>query len=78
MLISVGAKGTVEDNSVYSMGPVVTCLDNKIRALQLTKKRCVSAAAASSVLGEARSGLGGFCSGRSQVIASEAEEVPEG
>jgi hypothetical protein len=39
VLISVGAKGTVEDNNIYSMGPVVTCLDNKMRALQLTKKK---------------------------------------
>ena len=39
VLISVGAKGTVEEDNIYSMGPVVTCLDNKMRALQLTKKR---------------------------------------
>jgi hypothetical protein len=39
VLISVGAKGTVEDNNIYSMGPVVTCLDDKMRTLQLTKKK---------------------------------------
>jgi hypothetical protein len=39
VLISVGAKGTIEDNKIYSMGPVVTCLDDKMHALQLTKKR---------------------------------------
>ncbi len=39
VLISVGAKGTIEDHNIYSMGPVVTCLDNKIQALKLTRKR---------------------------------------
>jgi hypothetical protein len=39
VLISIGEKGTVEDNKIYSMGPVVTCLDDKMQALQLTKKR---------------------------------------
>ena len=39
VLISVGEKGTVEDNKIYSMGPVVTCLDDKMKALQLTKKK---------------------------------------
>src|ERR1700721_1060698 len=39
VLLRFGAKGTVEEDNIYSMGPVVTCLDNKMRALQLTKKR---------------------------------------
>lgn len=36
-LTSVGAKGTVEDTKIYSMGPVVTCLYNKLQALQQEK-----------------------------------------
>ena len=33
-LTSVGPKGTVEDSKVYSMGPVVTCLHQKLQTLQ--------------------------------------------
>jgi hypothetical protein len=39
VFVSVGAKGTVEENKIYSMGPVVDCLDDKLRALQQTKKK---------------------------------------
>jgi hypothetical protein len=36
-LISVGAKGTVEDSEVCSMGPVATCLYQKLHVLQQEK-----------------------------------------
>ncbi len=36
-LTSVGAKGTVEDTKIYSMGPVVTCVYLKLRDLQKDK-----------------------------------------
>jgi len=39
VLTSVGAKGTVEESKIYSMGPVVDCVDDKMQALKLTKKR---------------------------------------
>ena len=38
VLTSVGAKGTVEESKIYSMGPVVDCVDDKMQALKLTKK----------------------------------------
>jgi Domain of unknown function (DUF4034) len=38
VLTSVGAKGKVEESKIYSMGPVVDCLDNKMQALRLAKK----------------------------------------
>lgn len=34
VLISIGAKGTVEENRVYSIGPVVACLYQKLHMLQ--------------------------------------------
>jgi hypothetical protein len=37
VLASVGAKGTVEDNRIYSMGPVVICLNQKLLALHQEK-----------------------------------------
>jgi hypothetical protein len=36
-LTSVGAKGAVEDSKIYSVGPVVMCLFQKLRALQQEK-----------------------------------------
>jgi hypothetical protein len=37
VLTSIGAKGTVEDSNIYSAGPVVTCMFEKMRALQKEK-----------------------------------------
>ena len=37
VLTSVGARGTVEDNRVYSMGPVVGCLNQKLLTLHQEK-----------------------------------------
>jgi hypothetical protein len=36
-LTRVGTEGAVEDSKIYSRGPVVTCLHNKLRGLQQTK-----------------------------------------
>jgi hypothetical protein len=33
----VGAKGTVEDSKIYSMGPVVACLFKRLQALEQEK-----------------------------------------
>jgi Domain of unknown function (DUF4034) len=38
-LTSVGKNGAVEDSKIYSMGTVVTCMYDKLRALQFTKKK---------------------------------------
>ncbi len=37
VLTSVGAKGTVEDSKIYSMGPVVACLFKRLQALEQEK-----------------------------------------